>query len=199
MKLRTIIYLVMIWALLPAMVLNANDSQQKEYQIKTALIYNFLKFIEWPEETFTDEAESGKTSYLTIGLLSDKELYKICKSIEGKKVKNQTIRIQRVFAEDLEAGKPALYKSIDVLYLTRPRATEDWVNLKKVMNGMEDRSILTISETKDFINVGGMINFMLDGNHVNFEINLDAAKQSGLEIKTSLLKLAKKVVQKSKE
>ena len=75
MKLRTIIYLVMIWALLPAVVLNANDSQQKEYQIKTALIYNFLKFIDWPEGTFTDETGPGKTSYLTIGLLSDKELY----------------------------------------------------------------------------------------------------------------------------
>jgi hypothetical protein len=42
----------------------------------------------------------------------------------------------------------------------------------------------------DFINNGGMIQFVLKDNKVRFEINLIAAEKAGLTINSQLLKVA---------
>ncbi|MBU0755163.1 MAG: YfiR family protein [Planctomycetes bacterium] len=177
-------------------VLRADEVMQKEYQIKTALIYNFLKFIDWPE--VEDDEGSNDSSFLTVGLYASEEIYKVCRSIEGKKVKDRKIRIQKVFAEDLEFENSDIWKTIDVLFLTESSLEEEEIKTSKVLGLVKGRSILTISEVPKFIEEGGIINFVRDDNHVKFEINLDAAKEARLEIKTSLLKLAKTVVQKKK-
>ena len=41
-----------------------------------------------------------------------------------------------------------------------------------------------------FADRGGMIQFVLDGNRVRFEINLNAAQHSGLSLSSQLLKVA---------
>jgi hypothetical protein len=38
-----------------------------------------------------------------------------------------------------------------------------------------------------------MIQFVLDGNHVHFEINIAAAQRAGLKLSSELLKLARAV------
>jgi hypothetical protein len=52
------------------------------------------------------------------------------------------------------------------------------------------RGILTVGDMTDFTKRGGMIQFVLEGNRVRFEINLDAAKRAGLNPGSELLRVA---------
>jgi len=45
------------------------------------------------------------------------------------------------------------------------------------------------------LKVNGIINFLLEENKVRFEINLNAARESKLVIRSQLLRLAKNVIE----
>ena len=64
------------------------------------------------------------------------------------------------------------------------------------MAGLENSNVLTIGETEDFLEGGGMIRFLMEGKKLHFEINLEATQQARLRIDTTILKLAKRVIQK---
>ena len=59
--------------------------------------------------------------------------------------------------------------------------------------------LLTVGEMDNFLEQGGIVNFVLKKKKVKFEINLDAAKQAKLLFKSTVLKLAKRVIQTKKE
>jgi len=63
---------------------------------------------------------------------------------------------------------------------------------------VEGRNILTVSESKGFVDEdGGMVNFVVDkNNNVKFEINQKVASEAGLRIHSSLLRVAVNVVRK---
>jgi hypothetical protein len=50
--------------------------------------------------------------------------------------------------------------------------------------------VLTVGETERFTQTGGMINFIMEGNKIRFEINDETAKKAGLKISSKLLSLA---------
>jgi hypothetical protein len=54
--------------------------------------------------------------------------------------------------------------------------------------------VLTVGDAPDFLERGGMIQFVLVANRVRFEVNLDAAREAGLQLSAELLKVAAKVV-----
>jgi uncharacterized protein len=51
-------------------------------------------------------------------------------------------------------------------------------------------AVLTVSDFPEFLKRGGMIQFVLEGNRVRFEVNLSAAKNAGLTLSSELLKVA---------
>ena len=62
--------------------------------------------------------------------------------------------------------------------------------LKEILAELEGASVLTVSDAPQFARRGGMVQFILDGNKVRFEVNLPAAERVGLNLSSELLKLA---------
>lgn len=60
----------------------------------------------------------------------------------------------------------------------------------RILKDLRGTNILTVSETDQFIQAGGMINFVIENDEVHFQINDDAAKKAGLKISSKLLSLA---------
>ena len=69
----------------------------------------------------------------------------------------------------------------------------DKKRLAAVIARTEGRPILTIADAPGAAAGGSVINFYLDGKHVRFEINTRAARDSGLKVRTKLLRLARVV------
>ena len=64
----------------------------------------------------------------------------------------------------------------------------------ETLERLQGLPVLTVGDSEQFAQQGGMIGFSLQDNKVRFEINLGAAQQAGLKISSRLLTLAKKVI-----
>ena len=72
-------------------------------------------------------------------------------------------------------------------------STSEQGQLSGVMAALGTAPVLTVADIPDFVKQGGMIQFVLDGNTVKFEINLAASRRAGLKLSSELLKVARVV------
>ena len=64
-----------------------------------------------------------------------------------------------------------------------------------IIEVFRETNVLTVGETKGFVEAGGIINFVLRDDRVQFEVNHKAAKRAGLSISSRLLAVAKAVLE----
>ena len=191
-----ILVLLVSTAITPLDVAQASSKYNKEYQIKAAFLYNFVKFVDWPKEKVADSND-----VITIGIIGKNPFGNALDSIKGKRVKDRKVVIKRFkgFKEPGETGEKdesELRRKIEALRKCHLLfiCSSEKKNLKEIMNSVKDHSVLTIGETKDFLESGGIINFLIEEKKIRFEINITAAKKAKLKIRSNLLKLAKRVV-----
>jgi hypothetical protein len=60
-----------------------------------------------------------------------------------------------------------------------------------MIRSLEGAAVLTISDTEDFIQWGGMISFFKDEKRVGFEINQANAQKASLIISSKLMRLSR--------
>jgi hypothetical protein len=146
-----------------------------EYQIKAAFIYNFARFVDWPTQAFSDA-----TSPMVIGVLG--------KNVFGDSlaqiIKGNTIGGHPLEVKEFDSATDAA--SCQLLFISASEKS----HFSKILAQLSGKSILTVSETDNFISEGGMINLKIVDNRVRFEINNEAAKKAGLTISSKLLSLA---------
>ena len=147
----------------------------REYQIKAAFLYNFVKFVEWPDDTFTDSSTP-----LTLCVLGEDPFGAALDSLKGKAVKGRKLAIKR-FESDQEL------EGCHVLFISLPEKN----HLAQIIETLKDSSILTVGEMEQFAELGGIINFTIERSKIRFIINVNAAEQAGLKISSKLLRLAK--------
>ena len=149
-----------------------------EYKLKAAFVFNFAKFIEWPPQAF-----DGDTNSIVIGILGDDPFGTALEEIvHGRTINGRSLTIQR--ARRLEE-----LKACHLLFISRSEQQK----LKNILAQLAERPVLTVSDTPDFLDGGGAINFLMEGRNVRFEINAGAAERAGLKIDAQLLSLAKTV------
>ena len=146
-----------------------------EYQVKAACLYNFAKFVDWPPRAFAD-----RNSPIVFGILGDDPFGNALEAIiKNKTVNGRTLTIKRSRrVEDL--------KDCHVLFISRSEQTRD----AQILKSLEGLSILTVSDTEEFLADGGIINFKMQNNKVRFEANVATAQRAALKISSELLDLA---------
>ncbi len=60
----------------------------------------------------------------------------------------------------------------------------------KIIDILDKQAVLTVSDMPEFSQRGGMIQFVLEGNRVRFEVNLAATQRAHLTLSSELLKVA---------
>jgi hypothetical protein len=146
----------------------------REYDLKAAFLFNFTHFVEWPAEAFASDSAP-----IVIGILGDDPFGPVLdKIIDGETIRNRKLVIKRSRqVEDL--------KDCQVLFISKSEKS----HIGQILNGLDDTSIFTVSETEGFARRGGVTNLFLQGNKVRFEINVEAARRKGLKISAQLLAL----------
>ncbi len=171
----------------------AQAAESKEYQIKAAFLYNFIQFVDWPKEKVADSNQP-----IIIGIIGKDPFGNVFESLKNKKIKGKSVVIRRVktFEELKKNGeledKINELKKCHVLFI----CSSENKYLKQIIDPIKTDNILTVGETGNFLENGGIINFVLEEKKVRFEINLDAANTSNLKISSQLLRLAEKVIPK---
>ena len=146
-----------------------------EYKLKAVFLFNFAQFVEWPTEAFP-EAQTP----LIIGVLGEDPFGAYLDEIvRGEKVKQRSLIVQRYRRVDE-------IKTCHVLFIGRPEADR----LGPTLAGLKGRSILTVGESDNFAERGGMIRFVSEKSKIRMKINLEAAKAAGLAISSKVLRAA---------
>jgi len=192
-----LIVLVPVLLVAPCVVQGADDNAaEREYQIKAAFIYNFIKFVDWPKEKVAESNEPA-----IIGIVGKDPFGNAFAPVKDKEDKDRKVLIKRFKPiEELkksgEKDKSLLEREIDSLrkcHLLFICSSEE-KSINEIINLVKDYSVLTIGDMQGFLESGGIINFITEEKKVRFEINVTAAKRAKLKIRSQLLRLAKRVV-----
>jgi hypothetical protein len=200
MKIRAcnLIVLVPVLLVAPCVAQGGDDNAtEREYQIKAAFIYNFIKFVDWPKEKVAESNEP-----VIIGIIGKDPFGNAFAPVKDKEDKGRKVLIKRFKPiEELkksgEKNRSLLEREIESLrkcHLLFICSSEE-KSIKEIINLVKDHSVLTIGDMQGFLESGGIINFIMEEKKVRFEINMTAAKRARLEIRSQLLRLAKRVIE----
>jgi YfiR/HmsC-like len=155
-----------------------------EYQVKAAYLFNFLKFVEYPGESFTDPLAP-----IVIGVVGDDPFggalpqVVIGKTVQGRDL---VIHVYRT-GEELRGAH--------ILFIS----SSERKRLPMILSRLRGASVLTVSDTEGFLEAGGMIQFLNESGRVRFAINVDATGRAKLKMSSKLLGLARVVGGTGKE
>jgi hypothetical protein len=153
----------------------AAQEAPSEFQVKAAFLFNFVKFIEWPADSFREN--DGRIRLCVLGEERfGRELERI---ISGKVVDGHALELVRVSPAER-------VRNCHVLFV----ASSHTGGLREMLAQIRGAPVLTVGESSEFVRQGGVIRFFLLDNRVRFEINHEAAAQAGLKISSKLLALA---------
>ena len=158
-----------------ALPARAHGQEIDESHVKAAFLYNFAKFVEWPSQTFKTPGDP----ILVCVLGRDPFRRALEEVIRGKSIDGRALGFRQV--NDAEQAN-----ACQILFVS---ASQD-KRYRSLLGNLKPAGILTIGEEQGFAASGGVINFKLDGGHVRFEINVDAAEHARLQISSKLLSLA---------
>jgi hypothetical protein len=154
--------------------LGAQGSRPTDYDVKAAYLYNFGRFVEWPAGV-----AAGSDSFTVCVLGQDPFGPALDATLAG-----ETIGGKRAAAKRISSPQEAA--TCQILFLS---STEE-NRLDQVIGVLRKEAVLTVSDMPKFSQRGGMIQFVLEGKKVRFEVNLSAVQQAGLSLSSELLKVA---------
>jgi YfiR/HmsC-like len=169
---------IMSWAFCPEPLLRAQQPKASEFQVKAAYLYNFGRFVQWPNESSGDRAESFEICVLG----ADPFGQALDATLAGGTIAGKSVAAKRI-------AKPQDVDSCRILFISSSEES----HLKEDLAALDKTRVLTVSDIPRFSERGGMIGFILEGNRVRFDVNLDSAQGAGLTLSSELLKVATNV------
>jgi hypothetical protein len=149
-----------------------------EFEIKAAYLYNFGRFVEWPAQ-----APSTKVADFPICVLGQDPFGPALDStVSGEKIDGKDVTAKRILT-------PPEAVACRVVFVS----SSEVIQIKEILSALGKYSVLTVSDIPDFLENGGMVQFVLADRKVRFKINLAATRQAGLNLSSQLLKVAEEV------
>ncbi len=151
-----------------------------EDQVKAAYLFNFAKFVEWPQETFPDA-----TAPIRLCVLNDLTIGSALSQI----VKDKHILGRSIVVVPIQTGEQG--RSCQILFIN---SAQNW-QIEHILKVLQGASVLTVGEATGFVEKGGIVNFVIQDDQVHFQVNHRAATQNRLQMSARLLGVAKLVIE----
>lgn len=168
---KSALALLFVWSGIP---LSAGaQTQWLELRVEAAFLYNFAKFVEWPQD-------AAGAAPITFCVLGDEAVYSaLVESLAGKTINGRALIARQI-------GRPQEGLRCQIAFI-------GWAERKQlasVLDVLAGSPVLTIADFESFARRGGMIQLIKEGNKFRFAINLGAANRHGFHISSKLLRLA---------
>jgi hypothetical protein len=136
-------------------------------------------FTTWPEGFWP----SDKSDFL-LSVLGNDPFGLALSGLQEKRVRGKNIRLKYVSAvsSDLEQSQ--------LLFVSKSERKE----LARIIECTRNKPVVTVSDIEGFAAAGGIFEFTKKDGRLSFIINNSRAKNNGIHINSSLLKLAIKVL-----
>jgi len=151
----------------------------QDLEIEAAFLVKFSSYITWPERAFPSLG-----SPLVIGIIGRDPFGSIIDTIaRAYMMKGRNVEIRRCFDLRSLCGSHIVFVSNSAMQHMGPIAAS-----------AVKRSVLLVGKAPDFLERGGMINFVVVKNRIRFDINIKNTHRAGLEISSKLLKVARSII-----
>lgn len=141
--------------------------------VKAAYLYNFIKYIEWPKTR-----QNLAPAEIVIAIFNAREIYTILKQKEGAVFDTKKLLIKEI--TNLQVAQES-----HILFVGGTSSNE-----AATIKNLSQNGVLTVGESPHFAEKGGIINFVLKENTVQFEINWETAEAAGFKLSSKLLQSA---------
>jgi hypothetical protein len=148
-------------------------AQERDYKAYSIYVYNFIKYIEWPQ--------ASKSGEFVIAVIGDSPITAELKTLAAtKKANGQTIVIKKI-ATISEVGNS------QILYISEGKSNV----IKEALEKTKNLPTLVIGEREGLVKKGAGINFVtLEDDTLKFQMNKKAIEEHSLQISTTLISLA---------
>ncbi len=175
-----LVMLVLLGLLLTAPYSSLAEEATREYTLKAAYVYRIAQFVDWPEN-------GSEADPLGVCILGEDPFGSAIDYIQERTARGRGFSLRRSARSESLAGCHLLFIS----------ASES-ARMDAILDGLEGRSVLTVSDADDFARCGGMVGLVNRQGRVGLEINRNAAEAAGLQISAKLLELSRIVKQRRK-
>jgi hypothetical protein len=151
---------------------SACKAQDVDYKAYTLFVYNFMKYVEWPEA-------QSKGDFV-VGIYGDSPIQKELQSLaSSRKLKGRTIVVKIL-------GKPEDAASCQLLYIASSKSAV----MKTLKEQMKDKPVLIVGEREGLAKKGAALSFVtMDDDALKFDINKKEIEQHQLKISSQLISL----------
>ena len=157
----------------------ASAPKPTEYEVKAAYLLNFGKFVRMSKPV------PARSSFAICTVGHDPMDSALDSIASHSTIDGLPVAVAHV--ADISAAK-----SCDVVFLS----TSERDRIREDLAILANADILTVSDAPDFLERGGMIQFVLVSNHVRFTVNLEAVERTHLVLSSELLRVAWSVLGK---
>jgi hypothetical protein len=157
----------------------AEDAAAAMRRIKAAFVYKFAAYVEWPPNTFP-EAESA----IVIGVAEARGIAEEIESaFAGRKAGGRPVQVRK-----LARGENA-DSCCHILFI----GGDDRGRRAELLAEAQGRPVLTVTDVESEQPEGSVINFFRSDDRVRFDISRVAAERNGIQLRSQLLTVARKV------
>jgi len=147
------------------------QAEKPIHEIHAAMIYNFMKYIQWPDDSGTD---------FVVGVLGEDNVFNTLKSYYDGKPKGSKKYSIRKLADASEAA------TCQVVYIGKNKSRE----FDNVKNAITGKPILTVTDSFNLGKKGSCINFKVIDDKLKFEINQASMNSATLKVAGQLSSMA---------
>lgn len=176
-KLLIATFLVFLYLICPMRL--RGQSEVDEYRLKAAFLFHFAQFVEWPSSVLKNPP--GPLVVCVVG--QDPFRGELEGIVQGKSIDGRVLEVRRV--KQLQDSREC-----HLLFIGKKESTR----IPELIGTIRNVPVLTIGESDDFLQQGGIIRFCWEERKVRFEVNQEAAGKANLKISSRLLLLAKAVI-----
>jgi hypothetical protein len=146
--------------------------ERPPHEIHAAMLYNFIKYVQWPNE--------GEAGEFIVGVIGDDNVFNTLKQwYDGKPKGSKKYVIKKL-------ASPAETSDCQVVYVGKSK-NRDFDSIKSSTAG---KSILTITDGNGLGQKGSCINFKVVDGKLKFELNQATVNASNLKISSQLSSMA---------
>jgi hypothetical protein len=165
---KTIVFIAAV-----AVVGYVQAQERPTHEIHAAMLYNFIKYVQWP-----NEAEAGE---FVVGVIGEDNVFNTLKGwYEGKPKGASKKYVIRKLSSAAEAA------DCQVVYVGKSKSRE----FENIKNSTVGKPILTITDGNGLGEKGSCINFKVVDGKLKFELNQSSVTSSNLKVSGQLSSMA---------
>jgi len=177
MRAKTTSFILLLSGLLVSASFPAS-TQMDEYSIKAGYLYNFTKYVVWPEQTF-----AASNTPLNICILGGDPFHgKLDQAVAGRTAGDgRVLEVKHLDGKDMSQARQC-----QVLFIGRSEEQ----SAAAIVNSLKGASVFAVADFSNFAEIGGVANLRIEGNRVRIDLNMNAAVRANLKVSGKLQQVA---------